>query len=446
MKRILNIIIVLVLALGLMTIANATSNSELSATLITQNPDPASSGDTVDVNLQIINDGGKASPQVVGEILPEFPFTLAPGQSAQQIIGELPNYPASSNYKILKYTLLTNKDAIDKSYNLKFRYSDDGGISWVVDTFQVRVTSNKYAQIISVDRTKINPGEETVLTFTINNIGKSPLNNLVFTWSEESNVILPVGTDNTRYIPYLGIGESKDLVYTVVANPTATRGLYNLNLKLTFDALNSSSNSVQSTRIETNAGVLVGGSTDFEVALTDGSSGSTSFSIANIGSNPASSVSVMIPEQTGWKVSGSNSAIIGNLNQGDYTIASFKLQSSGSMMNKTGTGFKGDVPAQNNLSTTPTNELKIQIAYTDTMGKRVLLDKILTVSPQSMMGNVTGIPGRTTTQPGFFSTYWYLIVIILGIIVYFGYKRYKKMKRENPKLKLKDFFGDKGSK
>jgi hypothetical protein len=191
---------------------------------------------------------------------------------------------------------------------------------------------------------------------------------------------------------------------------------------------------------------LVGGSTDFEVALTDGSSGSTSFSIANIGSNPASSVSVMIPEQTGWKVSGSNSAIIGNLNQGDYTIASFKLQSSGSMMNKTGTGFKGDVPAQNNLSTTPTNELKIQIAYTDTMGKRVLLDKILTVSPQSMMGNVTGIPGRTTTQPGFFSTYWYLIVIILGIIVYFGYKRYKKMKRENPKLKLKDFFGDKGSK
>ncbi len=439
MKKILNTtkgLLFLIIIFSIAMLMVAADDAQLSATLLTQTPDPASSGDTVDLRIKVTNEGGKISPQVVGEIIPEFPFTLTYGQVAQQIIGELPNYPTEANYKILTYKIKISKDAIDKNYDLKFRYSDDGGISWVVDTFNVRVTSNKYAQIISLDKVKINPGEETPLIFTINNIGKSPLNNLVFTWSEEDNVILPVGTDNTRYVSYLGIGERQELVFNVVANPTATRGLYTLNLKLTFDAMNSSSSSVQSTKIETNAGVLIGGSTDFEVSLADSTTGTTSISIANIGSNPATSVTVSIPEQTGWKVSGSSSSIIGNLNQGDYTIASFNLQAGSGISQNTPT--KGD-SSQMNLSRSQNNELKIKIAYTDTMGNREIIEKNVPVSAQSLIGNVTGMPGRNATpQSGFFARYWYVWVLILVVLAYWGYKRYKKILSEKPNFKWKD--------
>ena len=74
--------------------------------------------------------------------------------------------------------------------------------------------------------------------------------------------------------------------------------------------------------------MYVGGETDFDVAFSGSANGQTSFSVSNIGSVGASSVTVNIPKQLGWRVSGSDSAIIGNLDKGDYTIASFNLQST----------------------------------------------------------------------------------------------------------------------
>ena len=42
----------------------------------------------------------------------------------------------------------------------------------------------------------------------------------------------------------------------------------------------------------------------------------------------AYSVKVSIPDQEGYKVSGSSSTIVGNLEKGDYTIASFNVAST----------------------------------------------------------------------------------------------------------------------
>ena len=63
--------------------------------------------------------------------------------------------------------------------------------------------------------------------------------------------------------------------------------------------------------IATKAGVYVGGATDFDAAFSGSSNGESTFSISNIGSVSASSVTVRIPDQEGWKVMGSNSVIIG---------------------------------------------------------------------------------------------------------------------------------------
>ena len=110
----------------------------------------------------------------------------------------------------------------------------------------------------------------------------------------------------------------------MIADTNAQPGLYKLNLYLSYgDSISNKTN-----KISTIAGVYVGGGTDFDVAFSDNANGQMSFTVANIGSNPANSVSVVIPEQNSWSVSGSNSVIIGNLNKGDYTVASFKLQSS----------------------------------------------------------------------------------------------------------------------
>ena len=68
--------------------------------------------------------------------------------------------------------------------------------------------------------------------------------------------------------------------------------------------------------------------TDFDVSFSESSQGEISLSVANVGNNMAYAVKVSVPEQEGYKVSGSSSTIVGNLEKGDYTIASFNVAST----------------------------------------------------------------------------------------------------------------------
>ncbi len=107
-----------------------------------------------------------------------------------------------------------------------------------------------------------------------------------------------------------------------MADVNADPGLYTLNVNLTFEDYQSNTKSIQTT-----AGLFVGGSTDFDVSYSESSQGQTSLSVANVGNNMAYAVKVSIPEQRGYRVGGSSSTIVGNLQKGDYTIASFNVTS-----------------------------------------------------------------------------------------------------------------------
>jgi hypothetical protein len=74
-------------------------------------------------------------------------------------------------------------------------------------------------------------------------------------------------------------------------------------------------------------------------------------SVANIGINKAVAISVKIPEQGAFVVEGASEMFLGNLNSGDYTIASFRLKP------------KGD------------GNLIVEVYYTDTTGNRNMVRK-----------------------------------------------------------------------
>ncbi|MFU8766642.1 MAG: hypothetical protein ACNA7I_03090, partial [Candidatus Methanoperedens sp.] len=204
-------------------------------------------------------------------------------------------------------------------------------------------------------------------------------------------------------------------------------------------------------KISTIAGVYVGGGTDFDVAFSESTGGETSFSIANVGSNPAYSVSVIIPEQRSWRVGGSNSVIIGNLNKGDYTIASFRLQSSTgtttsqNMTTRSDASLQGN-PVQRTMNSSSETVL-MQIAYTDTMGERKVVEKEVKLGLQSMAAAdgqmAMQVRRGTVQQESVFSTYkWYLfgIAVLVGVI---GYRKYKNRRLLDPDFRIEDFFRSK---
>ncbi|VVB75811.1 Uncharacterised protein [uncultured archaeon] len=293
--------------------------------------------------------------------------------------------------------------------------------------------SDKYLDV-TVSPKSINPGNQSALVFTIRNIGGNSVSNIAFSWTEANGLVLPLGSDNKRYLSYLEPGTSADLNYTIAADPNITPGIYPFSVSLSFSDTNGTI--TQTSQV----GIIVGGGTDFEISAENTSS-QVSLSIANIGSNNAGAVVVKIPQQPGITVSGSSTSILGNINKGDYTLASFTLQTQTATDTNIAGGSAarqrfnqgGNFPAGTGTQTQDINteqravnpqdanfalrqnaaasQLLVQIDYTDTTGARQSVQKSVKLSSTSAFGaGVTALTPRRTSGND------QLIPIVLAVV------------------------------
>ena len=392
------------------TYVGSSASADVKVSLSSQNPDPAKAGEMVELRFIVENAGGQPTKDMRFELLVQYPFMEIPGEEYAKTISALKAYQQGADAITIKFKVRVDKDAIKGTNQIKLKRGDVGSDSFVIESFGVDVTGSEYAQII-YDKSILVPGEETPLKFTITNVGTSPLQNLVFSWNENKGVILPVYSDNTKYINYIDVGKSKDIEYTVVADVNADPGLYQLDLALKFETEGGSQ------EMNTKAGIFVGGETDFDVTFSESSAGQTSLSVANTGNNPALSVTVRIPDQQSYSITGSTSSIIGNLDKGDYTIVSFQIVQAGTFTgNRTWRGNATQPPAPSG-----DNNLKVLIDYTDTTGKRHTLEKSVPIQFRSSDLSSTQTTGFRQ-QSGLWSAYLIYTLITIaaaaGIILY----------------------------
>ncbi|HIH49334.1 TPA: hypothetical protein HA296_07075 [Candidatus Woesearchaeota archaeon] len=253
------------------------------------------------------------------------------------------------------------------------------------------------------------------------------------------------------------MGESVDLDFNVIASANADPDLYKLDLSLTYDDPITGTDKT----IQTKAGVYVGGATDFDVAYSGTANGEYTFSLSNVGSVSASSVTVKIPEQSGWRVSGSNSVIIGNLNKGDYTIASFTLQqSSGGLFSQVGSQNVNPQEARQRGNITDSSQktsretpIKMEIIYTDSRGNRNTVTKEVAVNAQSALQITdtaaagTSATGRRFTRQSASQVFWakakWLIAPLILLIFWFIVRgKVKKGRLEDPSYNAKRAIGE----
>lgn len=421
----------------------ASTSAIVKVSLLNQDPNPARAGDTVNLRFKIENTGGEAVSNFQMEIIQDYPFTVVDNEPVKSI-DTLDPYQTGKNYINTESTIKIDKDAVQgqKQLNIRYKY---GSNDWITMGFSINVVSKEFAQIIYVDKALVEPGIETEMKFTINNIGNAPLQNMLFSWSEPNGVILPVYSSDTKYVKYLDVGESVDLVYTVIADVNAKPGLYQLNLNLKSE---STSNATANT-ITTKAGIFIGGQTDFDVAFSESSAGQTSLSVSNTGNNPAQSVSVKIPNQQSFRVTGTNSAIIGNLDKGDYTIVSFQIVQAGSMnLSNQGSGQRrqqnsqgSQIPSRANISNQDSqmqfrvnassnpNNLLVGIDYTDTTGQRRSVEKTVPIQFRSASTTTATTTNRAGTRSSS-SVSWVGILIILLIVCVGLWVFWKKQRRD----------------
>lgn len=411
MKKLL--IFILLMLLPIATAAAASSSvdaSGVSVAIMSQTPNPARPGETVELTLSVQNFGNENLKNIVLTAQPEYPFSQVNGESLTKTIPYLNARQDDDEAATVKLKLKVDTDVPAGTYELDVVTTDSSG-STKTTTLNIEVRGKEYAQIVTISKSSIDFATEEQLDFVVTNTGTSPLKNMQISWDDSTGTILPVYSSNTKYISYLAANQSVTVSYIVMADVNADPGLYQLNITLQVEDYNSDIST-----ISTKAGVFVGGGTDFDVAFSDNSDGEMSFSVANIGNNQAYSVKVSIPEQDGYTVSGSSSSIVGNLEKGDYTIASFGIAKEGD----TQSTAKG----KSSINTSETsNELKVLIEYTDSAGQRNTVEKSVEVS-----GNTTSANSNVQKSSG--SSIVYIIAIAVALAGYVMY--YRKKHGENP--------------
>ncbi|MDY9925807.1 COG1361 S-layer family protein [Methanosarcina sp.] len=401
------------------------NSSSMQVNLTNQNPDSARPGEPVELTVSVQNVGTKDIKDITVTVNPEYPFTEISGQSLVKKVSYLNARQDDNEGGVLKFKLMTDPNASAGTYDIDIvtTYKSGSGSSsstmTTTKTIQLDVRGKEYAQIVTIDKANIDIAKQETLEFIITNTGTSSLKNMVVSWKDPKGVILPVYSDNTKYIKYLDAGESVTVVYNVMADVNADPGLYTLDINLTLEDYESNEKIIQTT-----AGVFVGGETDFDVAFSESDAGEISLSVANVGNNIAYSVKVSVPKQDNYKVSGSSSTIVGNLEKGDYTIASFDVTSvQGAAVVEGGSGAPGTAKASaegGNLTAASVegNPLKVQIEYTDAKGERITVDK--EVELEITGGSMTAQAGGQGKRNGVSSYLPYIAVIVLagGVFVY----------------------------
>lgn len=416
------VIVMIFILIAVSSSVQAATFPDVQISLLNYQPQPAKAGDIVEVRLRVENIGTAEAKDLMIKAVPDYPFALLSEDDKQQTITSLPNFPERERSKTISFKFKVNKDAVEGQHEIELGYSLTKGGSWTTKKFSIDVTARQFAGI-HLDKTKISPGKETEIAFTVSNQGNAPLQNLVFSWNEPTGMILPVSTDNTRYIKYVEPGESVPLKYLVLASNNAKPDLYSLEMQLQYDIGADSSNKSKTT-FNTKMGIFVGGETDFDVAFSESTQGQTSLSVANIGNNPALSVTVRVPQQYAYAVQGSPSAIIGNLDKGDYTVVSFQIQPNmggGGMRNATAQRSR-DASAQQIAS--QNNDLKVLVEYTDTTGERRTVQKSIQMSSRAF-SNFTGTGFGMRRQAQTAGSWWnspiiwmLAILIVAGIYLY----------------------------
>ncbi len=188
--------------------SNFMDSSSVQVNLTNQNPNPARPGEPVELTLSVQNVGSKNLNDISVRINPGYPFSQISGDTLDKSIPYLNARQDNNDAAVLKFKLMTDANAAEGTYDIDILTStrESGSTSNAVattKTIQLEVRGKEYAQIVTINKANIDVGKEEPLEFIITNTGNSALKNMVVSWKDPKGVILPVYSDNTKYIKYL---------------------------------------------------------------------------------------------------------------------------------------------------------------------------------------------------------------------------------------------------
>ena len=382
----IGLMIISLMLLSVAGFSQLNSESSISINVLKYNPSPAESGKPVEIWISIKNNGPKIENYVT-ELLPEYPFSLEAGENATREYAFLDSEGVRARYKLTVADNAANGDAV-----LKIKHYRKGSAAAQISELAINILGKVDVNIDSVKPDTLTPGKSTKVEFVLKNSGKALVNDLIVLWSDPNKKILSLGQDNRKIIERIDVNQSAVIEFSMIADPSISQGVHLINMNLSFQRFGATD-----TRTSQIA-FIIGGTTDFDVAQQNLENNVLSLSVANIGVNTATGALISVPDQQGWKIIGGSNVFLGNLNPGDFTVASVQLQP-----------LSVDV-----------NKLNVVVEYTDTTGARIKMEKTVGINFATI--------SQKKDQPNYLL--YIMIIVIIAILLYMVYKRYVRGSRK----------------
>lgn len=277
----------------------------------------------------------------------------------------------------------------------------------------------------------VNPGEYVELWIKVENLGTGHTTDATFRLIPKFPFSLDSEEDAVKRYGQIGYGREKGdnivvLKYKLKVDKDSVEGENEIEMKYNTD--NSNSWFSKTFKID-----VADAQTDFDLVIQEVEEQTVAIAIANTGKNTAYSVIVKIPEQENFETVGTSGQMVGNLENGDYSMVSFDVKEKARATGK--------------------KMLRVQIDYTDNLGERrtiireVALESGVSVASAGINSQMTeeeraamreqmiAQGGRFRQQvqqkTAIYQKWWFWAIILAGVFVAWkGFKLIKERKRK----------------
>jgi hypothetical protein len=358
--------------------------SNVDITLINQDPATAQPGEYVDMKFKISNQGIESAEDTSVELVESFPFSLDPDVSANRELGDMRGAAIGDDSYIVEYRVRVDENAVESENEISLKYTTGDDDFSVTRDFDISVDD------VGTDF-ELSAGKVSASSIPVN------LDNIGDKSAESVHVVLPDQSGinkegvETQVVGSMDSGENKEVDFAV--SNISVGSSYRFEIHYT-DGNGVRRELVRNIEIGT---IPVN---PVQVTVQSATPSETTFAVSNTGGEQISSVITQLQDEN-VNVSGSRTQVLGNLNSGDYTLATFDLESS-------------------EIST-----VDMEVSYTDSSGIRRNSVESITL-PDSTSGGTTSTVSSDEEDGNSSMTY---ILIGLGGLVLVGiYALYRRRK------------------
>jgi hypothetical protein len=340
----LMIAIAMAAALAFSASAQLSKFPQIKVTLINQEPDPVSPGNTVDLRFRIENEGSSAAPNVEIKLVLTYPFSFYGSEQEIKNIGTLTGNQVGDIGVQEKWKLLVDSGAATGDNVIEFWYRIDQGTWTKVDDFMISVKSREAVLAINqvkTDQESIVPGTKTKVSFVVENLADNTLMDIklnleiLTVLSSATGVTVrelpftPIGSGNDKTVKTLSPGQTAEISFDLFTDATAESKVYKVPYTLTYSDSSGTNFTKQGI-----VGLLVESAPDLTVNIdkteiySAGSKGLVEFKLVNKGFSDIKFLDVKLNANKDFEILSNPEVYIGKLDSDDYETADYTLMVS----------------------------------------------------------------------------------------------------------------------